>query len=70
MIVDVFLDKEDPMTRRLPVWAALALIIGTLAIAAPAGAARDRRAPTTPANMRITAATTTSVSLAWDASTD
>lgn len=58
------------MTRRLPVWAALVLIIGSLAIATPAGAARDRTAPTTPTDLRITASTSTSVSLAWDASSD
>ena len=36
----------------------------------PAAAARDRTPPTTPGNLRITASTDTSVSLAWNASTD
>ena len=57
------------MSRRFPVWA-VALIIGTLVMATPVAAAQDRRSPTTPTNLRITASTTTSVSLAWDASTD
>ena len=58
------------MARRfLVLAAATTLIIGTLT-AAPAGAARDRTPPTTPANLEITASTTTSVSLEWDASTD
>ena len=58
------------MSRRLSLWAAIALIISTLAMAIPVAAAHDRRLPTTPANLEITASTTTSVSLAWDASTD
>ena len=58
------------MSRRSPVWVALALIIGTVVIAAPVGAGQDRKPPTTSANLRITASTATSVSLAWNASTD
>jgi chitodextrinase len=49
---------------------AVALCCGLLMLAAPASAARDRTAPTTPSNLRITASTPSSVSLAWNASTD
>jgi hypothetical protein len=39
--------------------------------ASTAGAARrDRTPPTTPTNLRITATTDTTISLAWNASTD
>jgi hypothetical protein len=48
---------------------ALALLAG-LAVAASATQAADRRAPTTPTNLRITGMTPYSVSLAWDPSTD
>jgi chitodextrinase len=58
------------MSRRLLVLAVATLVIGTLVPATPATAARDRKAPTTPADLRITASTGTSVSLQWDASTD
>jgi chitodextrinase len=44
----------------------LAITVG----ATTAGAGRDRTAPTTPTNLRITATTDTSISLAWHASTD
>ena len=58
------------MSRRF--WACLAagVSLGVLLPAGPAGAARDRTPPTTPANLRITASTATTISLAWDASTD
>jgi chitodextrinase len=49
---------------------AAALICGLLLAAAPASAARDRTPPITPSNLRITASTPTSVSLAWNRSTD
>ena len=43
----------------------------TLALLAPSAvAAPDRTRPTTPTNLRVTATTTSSVSLAWNASTD
>jgi chitodextrinase len=41
-----------------------------LLAAAPAAAGRDRRPPTTPTNLRLTATSDTSVALAWDTSTD
>ncbi len=52
-----------------------ALAAGMLVVAATlgastAGAVRDRTPPTTPTNLRITATTETSVSLAWNRSTD
>jgi chitodextrinase len=49
---------------------AAALVCSVLFVAAPASAARDRTAPTTPSNLRITASTANSVSLAWNTSTD
>jgi chitodextrinase len=48
--------------------AAVAVLL-LLAHAAPAAAQRDRTPPTTPTNLRVTATTPTSVSLAWNAST-
>lgn len=49
---------------------AAALVCSLLLVAGPASAARDRTAPTTPSNLRITASTASSVSLAWNQSTD
>ena len=58
------------MSRRF--WACLATTacFGLALPAPPAAAARDRTPPTTPANLRITATTATTISLAWDPSTD
>jgi chitodextrinase len=49
---------------------ALSLLALALVVTSTAGAARDRQAPTQPKNLRLTASTPTSVSLAWDASSD
>jgi chitodextrinase len=51
---------------------AAVLVCGLVLGAAPASAwpTRDRTPPTTPSNLRITASTPTSVSLAWNQSTD
>lgn len=49
---------------------AAALVCSLVFVAAPASATRDRTAPTAPSNLRITASTATSVSLAWDRATD
>ena len=38
--------------------------------AAPASARPDRKAPSKPANLRLTAVTTTTISIAWDAASD
>jgi chitodextrinase len=54
------------MSVRIAVVAVL-LLLGS---AAPAAAQRDRTPPTTPQNLRVTATTPTTVSLAWNASTD
>jgi chitodextrinase len=55
----------------LGIAAALACsLLLVLFVAGPAAAARDRTPPTTPSNLRITASTASSVSLAWNASTD
>ncbi|MBA3376814.1 MAG: fibronectin type III domain-containing protein, partial [Actinobacteria bacterium] len=50
-------------------------LLAAFALAGSAGSVhlplkRDREAPTAPANVRVTEATPTTVSLAWDASTD
>ncbi|MBA3401499.1 MAG: hypothetical protein H0U05_05865, partial [Actinobacteria bacterium] len=50
-------------------------LLATLALAGSAGGVqlpgkRDREAPSAPTNVRVTSATPTTVSLAWDASTD
>ena len=49
--------------------AALALVFAFVVIGA-AGAARDRTPPTTPTNLHVTSLSQTSVTLAWNASTD
>lgn len=47
------------------------IVLGSFALLATAAtAARDRRPPTKPGNLRATAKTLTSVSMAWNASTD
>ena len=58
------------MSRSRSAWIVASLLVGVLLSAAPAAAARDRTPPTTPAHLRITATSATSVSLAWDASSD
>lgn len=49
---------------------ALALVLALLASATALGAPRDRTPPTTPTNFRVTAVSPTSVSFAWNPSTD
>jgi chitodextrinase len=63
------------MTGRHPSWvaaraAALALLLILVLGASPALAAQDRKPPTKPANLRVTALTPHRVTLAWDPSTD
>lgn len=63
------------MTRRHPAWvaapaAALALVLMLVLGVSPAMAARDRTPPTTPTNLRVTATTSYTVSLAWTPSQD
>jgi chitodextrinase len=58
------------MLVRKPALAFGLLVLAAAVLVSGAGAARDKRPPTTPTNLRITATTDTSVSLAWDASTD
>jgi chitodextrinase len=55
--------------RKAPVLAGMLVLAITLG-ATTAAAGRDRTAPTTPTNLRITATTDTSISLAWNASRD
>jgi chitodextrinase len=49
---------------------ALTLALTVLMLIPAAASAADRTKPTTPGSLRVTATTTTSVSLAWNASTD
>ena len=53
---------------KLAVLTALMLVIVTATF--PASAARDRKPPTTPTNLRVTGMTAYTVSLAWNPSTD
>ena len=48
----------------------IALLLVIVLAAVPASAARDRKPPTTPTNLRVTAMTAYTVSLAWNPSTD
>jgi chitodextrinase len=48
----------------------LALVLTASSAAKPPPTPRDKEAPTTPTNLHITASSDTSVSLAWNASTD
>ncbi len=58
----------NPGTTLRFAWRTMLLaLVSTAALAAPPG---DRKAPTTPTNLRVTGVTAYSVSLAWDPSTD
>jgi chitodextrinase len=59
-----------PVFRAAVAAIACALVLGLGIPASTASAARDRTPPTTPGNLRVTATTLTSVSVAWDRSTD
>jgi hypothetical protein len=50
--------------------AALALVLALVAVGSAAGGRGDRTPPTTPTNLRVTGVTQTSITLAWDPSTD
>ena len=50
--------------------AALALVLALVVVGSVAAATRDRTPPTTPTNLRYTSLSQTSVTLAWNASTD
>src|SRR5678816_1566021 len=54
------------LVQRIPVYDNGARIFGN----EPGGGVVDQTPPTTPANLRVTGTTTTTASLAWDASTD
>jgi|tagenome__1003787_1003787.scaffolds.fasta_scaffold20978126_3 chitodextrinase len=61
---------KDAVVRRAA-GAALALVLASVVVGAGAAAApKDRTPPTTPTNLRATTVSQTSVSLAWDPSTD
>ena len=54
------------LVQRIPVYDNGVRVFGN----EPGGSTPDTQAPTTPANLRVTGTTTTTASLAWDASTD
>jgi chitodextrinase len=58
------------MSSRRAAIAAVAAIAAFTMSAAPASARVDRKPPTKPTNLRLTAKTTTTISIAWDAATD
>jgi hypothetical protein len=58
------------MSVRRTAWVATLFALAFVFNAAAAAAPRDRTPPTTPTNLRITASGPTSISLAWDKSTD
>src|SRR5207249_7669238 len=58
--------KERGGTMRLRAPAMLALVL----VSSAAWAAQDRKAPTTPTNLRVTGLTPYSATLAWDPSSD
>ena len=64
------------MIRNVPIWrtakiaAAILVVLLSLFGTSPALAARDRKPPTKPANLRVTSLTPHRVTLAWDPSTD
>jgi chitodextrinase len=58
------------LVSRFQALAALLVVLALLLAVSPASAARDRQAPTTPTNLRVTAMTPYTVSLAWNPSTD
>ena len=62
-----------PLLRTTWVAAAILAVLATLVLpfgTSPALAARDRKPPTRPANLRVTSLTPHNVTLAWDPSTD
>src|SRR5687767_10024174 len=62
---------RSQMSTRTTVLAACVLALSLVfTLVAEARPPRDRSAPTTPTNLRITATGPTSISLAWNASTD
>ena len=63
------------MIRNVPIWraaavAAILVVLVSLFGILPALAARDRTPPTKPTNLRVTGTAPSSVSLAWNPSTD
>jgi chitodextrinase len=58
------------MSARRAAIAAVAAIAAFTMSAAPASAGVDRKAPSKPTNLRLTAKTTTTISIAWDAAKD
>jgi chitinase len=58
------------MSARRAAMVAVTAIAALTMSAAPASAGIDRKAPSKPTNLRLTATTTTTISIAWNASTD
>src|SRR5215212_2256247 len=69
-------DWRHNMIRNVPFWrtarlaAAILVVLVSLLSTAPALAAGDRKPPTAPTNLRVTALTSYNLSLAWNSSTD
>jgi chitodextrinase len=64
------MNKNSPFWRTAKVAAAILVVLVSLFGTSPALAARDRKPPTKPANLRVTSLTPHRVTLAWDPSTD
>jgi hypothetical protein len=62
--------QKVPARANRSATAAVAAIAAFTMSAAPASAGVDRKAPSKPTNLRLTAKTTTTISIAWDAATD
>ena len=58
------------LLSRLPAFVALLLGLALILPGSPASAARDRKPPTTPTDLRVTGLSPYTVSLAWNPSTD
>ena len=62
--------RNDQFWRTARVAAAILVVLVSLFGTSPALAARDRKPPTKPANLRVTSLTPHDLTLAWDPSTD
>jgi chitodextrinase len=62
--------KKVIKRQRRAAGAALALVLALVVVGSAAAAGRDRTPPTTPTNLRVTSLSQTSVTLAWNPSTD
>src|SRR6187401_792926 len=63
-------DMKGKAVMRRGSGAALALVLALVVVGSAAAARRDQTPPTTPTNLRVVSLSHTSVTLAWNASTD